>query len=185
MNPGSIEVSTSTPMRYWGGLQRVTLRVVLLALAGSSVLSGILVSADKPQAFVLWPGYVVELPAGHCVTRQNGPDFHVLYVKDRQSPKHAILAGIYCGFAPGFHPDCVKPASRAWKANGLSFQSVRSADGCAEFLVQDPANTQRGSLHVWFGPGAKEHAALAEALVASIRPAPLPLKDPTEPPACD
>lgn len=168
-----------------GGSQPRTLRALLLALAGLSVFTGDLASADKPKGLVIWPGYVVDLPANHCVTRQNGPDFHVLYLKDRQSPKHVILVGIYCGFAPGFHPDCVKPASRTWKANGLSFQSVRSADGCAEFLVQDPANTQRGFLHLWFGPGAKEHAAMAEALVASIRPAPLPLKDVVDPPACD
>lgn len=156
----------------------------LLVSIAAILLSTVLVSAEKPKSLVVWPGYILDVPLNHCVEQRNGPDFHVLYVRDQQSSTHAILAGIYLGFAPDFKPDCAKPATKTWSASGLSFKSVRGAGQCAEVLVQDPANTQRGYLHLWFGPGAKEHAQLAESLITSIRPAPLPLKDVPDPPAC-
>ena len=160
-------------------------RALLLTMAAQVLLAPVLLCAAKSDSMVVWPGYILELPPNHCFTTDNGPDFHVLYLRDRQSSQHVILAGIYAGFAPNFRPECAKPATRKWSANNLSFQSVRSADGCAEFLVNDPANTQRGYLHIWFGPGAKEHSQMAEALIASIRPAPMPLKDVPASPSCN
>ena len=162
----------------------MTVRILLMAAAAPMVLSGALAAEEKTRPLVVWPGYLLELPADHCVRTQNGPDFHVLYVCDRRAPK-TILAGVYCGFAPDFAPACKNPAKRTWTANGLSFKSVRGAEGCAEFLVQDPSDARRGSLDIWFGPEARDHPNLAEALIASVRPAQLPLGDVPDPPACE
>ncbi len=159
-------------------------RTVLLAVALVGLLPAARVRAANPTPVVIWPGYILELPPEYCVATQKGPDFDVLYVRERKLSPSGILVGIYCGFAPKFKPGCAKPAKKGWNAGGLSFRSVRGEEGCAEFLVQDPASSQRGSLHVWFGPGAKKHAALAEALIASIRPAPMPLKNPSVLPKC-
>lgn len=157
-------------------------RIVLAAL----LLAPALVAAAGPaKPLVIWPGYVLELPAEHCVDLSKGPDFDVLYVRARRSSRDEPLAGVYAGFAPSFEPECAKPTRRSWNANGLSFESVRGSEGCAEFLVQDPTNRDRGKLHIWFGPAAKDHSQLAERLVASIRPAAMPVKDVTEPPQCD
>lgn len=158
-------------------------RSVLVSIV-AVLLSTVLASAEKPRSLVVWPGYMFELPPSHCIETRNGPDFHVLYLRDRQSSTHIILAGIYLGFAPSFNPDCAKPVTKTWSAHGLSFKSVRADGPCAEVLVQDPAHTERGYLHLWLGPGAREHMQSAESLIASIRPAPLPLKDVPDTPAC-
>ena len=160
-------------------------RALLLTLAAQALLALAPLSAARCDSMVVWPGYILDLPPNYCVSTDHGPDFRVLYLRDRQSSQHVILAGIYAGLAPDFRPDCTKPATRDWRANDLSFRSVRSSDGCAEFLVNDPASSQRGYLHVWFGPGAKAHPAMAEALIASIRPAPMPLESAPEPPSCN
>jgi hypothetical protein len=128
------------------------LRTLPLTIAAQLLLTSALLSADKPKSLIVWPGYILDLPPNHCVEMSNGPDFHVLYLHDQQSPKHVILTGVCAGFAPNFEPDCAKPAKRTWTANGLTFESVRSADGCAEFLIHDAAKSDRGYLHVWFGP---------------------------------
>ncbi|HEV8269333.1 MAG TPA: hypothetical protein VGR00_13900, partial [Thermoanaerobaculia bacterium] len=121
-------------------------------LASPLLLASLLVAADKVDSLVIWPGYVVGVPPGHCVAQQNGPDFHVLYFRD-QSPQHVNLVGVYAGHHPDFKPECKSPKSRKWTADGLAFESVRGADVCAEFLVHDTAN-ERGFLHIWFCPGA-------------------------------
>lgn len=157
-----------------------------VGIAALLLLPAVVVAAAGPaKPLVIWPGYILALPPEHCVELSKGPDFDVLYVRARQASKDAILAGVYAGFAPSFEPECVKPTRRSWNANGLSFESVRGGDGCAEFLVQDPTKRDRGQLHIWFGPAAKEHPQLAERLVGSIRPAPMPVKDVTELPQCD
>ena len=165
------------------GFRAMRFRSLPVSIA-AVLLSTVLVSAEKPKSLVVWPGYVFDVPPNHCIETRNGPDFHVLYVRDQQSSTHVILAGIYLGFAPSFKPDCAKPVAKSWRANSLSFKSVRGDGQCAEVLVEDPAKTERGYLHLWFGPGAKEHAPMAESLIASIRPAPMPLKDVPDPPAC-
>jgi hypothetical protein len=139
-------------------------------------------AAAAPEALLIWPGYRLELPPGYCVGLSKGADFDVYTV--RSASGAPVLASIYAGYAPNFQPDCEKPTKRSWNANGLSFDSVRGADGCAEFLVHDATNSERGQLHIWFGPAAKEHAQLAERLVESVRPARMPVNDATEPPQC-
>jgi len=138
-------------------------------------------AASAPQALIIWPGYTFEMPAGFCVRQENGPDFHVLYVQDK-TPKHVNLVGIYAGHAPNFEPDCVDPSDRTSTVQGLTVRAVRGKDSCADFLIEDPKNDQRGSLDVWFCPGAKQHPAEAEALVASIRPAAMPFEASDLPP---
>lgn len=159
-------------------------RTVSLAIALVSLLPAARVRAGNPTPVVVWPGYILELPPEYCVATQHGPDFRVLYVRERRLSPSGILVGIYCGFAPDFDPKCAKPVKKSWNAGGLSYKSVRGEEGCAEILVQDPANSHRGSLHIWFGPGARKHAPLAEALLASIRPAPMPLTNPAKLPEC-
>jgi len=139
-------------------------------------------AAAAPHPLLIWPGYLIELPPGYCVGLSKGADFDVYSV--RSASEAPVLAGVYAGYAPSFQPDCEKPTSRTWTANGLSFESVRGTGGCAEFLVRDSTNTERGLLHIWFGPAAKDHPQLAERLVASVRPARMPVKDVTDPPQC-
>lgn len=140
-------------------------------------------AAPDPTILTIWPGYTVGLPAGHCVQVSRGPDFTVLYFRDERAPKSPILVGVYTGHNPR-DPECAKSTARQWTANGLSFKSVRNAEGCAEFAVEDLKKPERGSLHMWFGPGAKDHSDLAEGVVASVHPAPLPIEHPSELPAC-
>ena len=154
--------------------------VALLALASSPSSA-----ADRPTLVALWPGYQIELPGGYCAHLSKGPDIDVLYVRERGAAEESVLAGIYAGYAPSFEPDCAKPTTRTWVSNKLRFKAVRGADACAEFLVEDPTNSERGKLHVWFGPAAKDHSQLAENLVSSIRPAAMPVADATNPPRCD
>jgi hypothetical protein len=144
---------------------------------------GSLSAAPQPTVLTLWPGYTVALPGDHCVEVSRGPDFKVLYFRDQSAPKHPILAGLYAGHNPR-EPECAEATARQWTASGLSFKSARGTEGCAEFLVQDPKNPERGFLHIWFGPGSKDHPQLAEDLVASIRPAPPPFDHPSDLPAC-
>jgi hypothetical protein len=144
-----------------------------------------LVAAPAPKSLTIWPGYVLELPPGYCADLSKGPDFDVLYVWERGTSKDQVLAGIYAGFAPNFEPKCAKPTTRTWNADGLSYKSVQGTNGCSEFLVQDPTNRERGFLHVWYGPAAKDHAQLADRLVESIHPAHMPVPDATNPPPCD
>jgi len=139
----------------------------------------------RPTLVALWPGYQIELPGGYCAQLSKGPDFDVLHVRERGAAEESVLAGIYAGYAPDFAPECAKPTTRTWTSNKLRFKSVRGADACAEFLVEDPTNSERGKLHVWFGPAAKDHPQLAENLVSSIGPAALPMADATNPPRCD
>ena len=155
-----------------------------LAMGGATVAATALAAPASPGALVIWPGYSVELPRDHCVDVHKGPDFDVLYVRRRESKQEDFLLAIYAGYAPKFAPDCSRPTTRKWTASGLSFESVRGAEGCAEFLVRDPTSTERGSLHLWFGPAAAERGQTAERLLASVRPVPLPVKDATAPPAC-
>jgi hypothetical protein len=143
----------------------------------------ILGAAPDPTILTLWPGYTVALPAGHCVEVSRGPDFKVLYFRDQSAPKHPILVGLYAGHNPR-EPECGKSTARQWTANDLSFRSERGSDGCAEFAVADTKKPERGFLHIWFGPGSKDHPQVAEDLVASIRPAPLPVDHPSDLPAC-
>ena len=154
-------------------------------VAAFLTLSSPSIAAVHPTLVALWPGYQIELPGGYCAKLSKGPDFDVLYVRERGAAEDAVLAGIYAGYAPSFEPDCVKPTTRTWVANKLRFKSVRGADACGEFLVEDPTNSERGKLHVWFGPAAKDHPQLAENLVSSIRPAAMPVADATNPPRCD
>jgi hypothetical protein len=120
----------------------------------------------------VWQHFALSLPAGYCVQYQQGPDFVVRYLRASDS-KGPILAGIYTGYAPNFSPDCESPTKRTWTSKSLKFESVEGSDSCAEFLVSDPTSQDRGFLHLWFGPDAKNHPALAHALVDSILPAPL------------
>jgi hypothetical protein len=154
------------------------------AAVAALLLPAGLAAAPPPKPLVIWPGYVFELPPDHCIDLSKGPDFDLLYVRARRSSREAVLTGIYAGFAPSFEPECGKPTRRSWKANGLSFESVRGAEGCAEFLVEDPTNRDRGKLHLWFGPAAKNHPQLAERLLGSIRPAAMPVKDVSDLPQC-
>jgi hypothetical protein len=121
---------------------------------------------------VVWQHFALSLPAGYCVQYQQGPDFVVRYLRAGDS-KGPILAGIYTGYAPNFSPDCKASAKRTWTSKSLKFESVEGSDSCAEFLVSDPTSQDRGFLHLWFGPDAKNHPASAHALVDSISPAPL------------
>lgn len=140
-------------------------------------------AVGAPPTLVIWPGYTFELPANFCVHQDNGPDFHVLYVRDK-TPEHVNLVGIYAGHAPNFEPGCAEPTDRTSTVNGLTVRAVRGKDSCADFLIADPKNPGRGSLDVWFCPGAKQHPAEAEALVASIRPSAMPFEASDLPP-CD
>ena len=156
------------------------LSVLVLTLAAS--LSG---ASHFPTSVLVWPGYLLDLPAGYCADLSKGPDFDVLSIRQAGAADTQALAGIYAGFAPNFKPNCTKASTREWKSNGLSFKSVRGADYCAHFLVHDPTNSERGILHIWFGPAAKDHFQVAENLVASLRPATMPVKDATNPPPCN
>ena len=153
--------------------------------AAALLLAAALGATEHPTSVAVWPGYMVELPAGHCAELTKGPDFDVMRVRDRRAAADAFLVGIYAGFAPNFEPECARPTKRKWTSNRLAFESVRGLGGCAELLVRDPTNSERGVLHIWYGPGARSHGQLAERLVASIRPAPMPMKDATNPPPCD
>ena len=139
-------------------------------------------AADKPTTLKLWPGYSIELPAGHCVQLDRGPDFDVLYFRDEAAPKSPILLGLYTGHNPE-EPKCENGKTKEWNANGLAFLSVRGTDGCAEFAVRDPKKPERGSMHLWFGPAAKERNSLAEAAISSIRPIPF-VERPDDLPKC-
>ncbi|HYR46938.1 MAG TPA: hypothetical protein VER78_08025 [Thermoanaerobaculia bacterium] len=66
-------------------------RALLLTIAAPLMLSAVLVSADKPQSLVVWPGYILELPPDHCVETKYGPDFHNLYLRDRKSAQQEML----------------------------------------------------------------------------------------------
>jgi len=156
----------------------MTLATASLLLLCASALRGV----PDSTTLTLSPGYTVGLPAGYCVERSKGPDFVVLYVRDQAAPKKPVLAGIYGGHNPR-QPECANGKTRQWTANGLSFKSARGSEGCAEFLVQDGKSSERGFLHLWFGPAAKDHSQLAESLIASVHPAPMPV-NPSEPPAC-
>jgi len=159
-------------------LARVPVAALLFLLAFSPPMA-----AAPPSPLLIWPGYLLELPPGYCVGLSKGADFDVYSV--RSASEAPVLAGVYAGYAPSFHPDCEKPTSRTWNANGLSFESVRGTGGCAEFLVHDATNTERGFLHIWFGPAAQDHPQLAERLIASVHPARMPVKDSAEPPQCN
>ena len=157
------------------------LRTLSLAVLAFLLPSSSNPAATTPQALIIWPGYTFEMPDGFCVRQKNGPDFHVLYVQDK-TPEHVNLVGIYAGHAPSFEPDCVDPSDHTSTVHGLTVRAVRGKDSCADFLIADPKNAQRGSLDVWFCPGAKQHPAEAEALVASIRPAAMPFEASDLPP---
>jgi hypothetical protein len=140
-------------------LNATTLRITL-ALAAAVGCSA--VEADAPpRRLLLWPGYSLEIPAGYLADVREGPDFFVHYVHDDTSPDSPLLIGIYSGYAPDFDPECTNAETRMWSAHDLEFQSVRGTDGCAEFLVRDPAVSDRGLLHLWFGPAARDRAQLA------------------------
>lgn len=143
------------------------------------------VAATEPPGPVVvnWQGYSLEAPLGYCVESHMGPDFLVRYLRSGRD-KGPVLVGVYTGDWPNFHPDCSQATQRSWTSHGLSFQSVRGAENCAEFLVNDPRNKERGFLHIWFGPDAKDHSELAQRFVDSVRPAPKDAKS-TEPPACN
>ena len=157
------------------GLRYIFAPVLLLAAGAPTNL--------PPATLTLWPGYTIGLPAGHCVELSRGPDFDVLYFRDQKSPKRPILAGVYAGHNPK-ELECANAKTRDWSADGLSFKSARGSEGCAEFLVQDPKKPERGFLHIWFGPAAKDNPDLAEGVVSSVRPAPLPVTRPDDLPTC-
>ena len=156
-------------------IRRLPFALLLLLAAAAS-------AAEKPTTLKLWPGYSIELPAGHCVQLDRGPDFDVLYFRDEADPKGPILLGLYTGHNPE-EPKCENGTTKEWNANGLAFLSVRGRDGCAEFAVSDPKKPERGAMHLWFGPAAKEHRSLAEAAIASIRPIPF-VERPDDLPKC-
>jgi len=131
----------------------------------------------------LWPGYTIGLPVNYCVNLSRGPDFDTLYFRDRGAPNAPLLAGLYAGHNPAEFK-CIDPTSREWDAHGLHFKSVHNSGGCSEFQVQDPKKPERGFLHIWFGPAAKDHQNLAEGLVASVRAAALPVYRPDDLPIC-
>src|SRR5262245_52082 len=147
----------------------------------------LLATANHPAAaattLTLWPGYTIDLPPGYCVALDRRADFDLVYFHDRQLPKGPILVGIYSGHNPE-DLECPKATNKEWRANGLSFKSARNKDGCAEFLVKDQTRQERGFLHIWFGPAAKDHQKLAEGVVASVRTAPLPVYRPDDLPTC-
>jgi hypothetical protein len=153
-------------------------------LAGALLAAAPAVSAAEAQKITVWPGYVLELPADHCVSVTKGPDFDVYYVREQGAPPERVLLAVYAGYHPDFEPECERPTTRSWTASGLSFESVTGSGGCAEHLVRDPTNSERGSLHVWFGPAARERRHLAERFVSSIRPAQMPVRDAGVPPQC-
>ena len=104
-------------------------------------------------------------------------------VREQSAPKGPNLIGLYAGHNPE-ELECPKAETRQWEANGLSFKSARGSDGCAEFLVEDPKRPERGYLHLWFGPVAKDHPQAAEGVVASIHPSSLPVYRPDDLPTC-
>src|SRR5262249_53485212 len=128
-------------------------------------------------------GYTIARPAGHCVELSRRADFDIVDFHDQTAPKGPILVGIYAGHNPE-NLECSKPTTREWSANGLSFKSARGSDGCAEFLIQDPKKPERGFLHIWFGPAAKDRKDLAESVVTSIHPSSLPVYRPDDLPTC-
>ena len=105
-----------------GMLLRNIVTAVLILCAGA------LRAAPSPTTLTLWPGYIIELPAGHCVELSRGPDFDVLYFRDQGAPNAPILAGIYAGHNAK-ELECAKATARQWNANGLAFKSVRASDG--------------------------------------------------------
>jgi hypothetical protein len=135
-----------------------------------------------PTSLALWPGYTVQLPADHCVALDRRVDFDLVYFHRSSDPKGPILLGIYSGHNPE-NLDCTG-AKKHWEANGLAFDSARGPGDCAEFLIQDPKKPERGFLHIWFGPAAKDHQRDAEAVVASVRMATLPVYRPDNLPLC-
>jgi len=160
-------------------------RMIGLNRLGNAALIAVTLAggAPAPTTLILWPGYTIELPANHCVSLSRGPDFDTLSFRDRSVPKAPPLAGLYAGHNPE-ELKCAEPTSREWDANGLHFKSVRGSDGCAEFQIEDSKQPERGFLHVWFGPGAKDHPQLAEGLVASVKPAKLPVYRSDDLPFC-
>jgi hypothetical protein len=158
--------------------------MIVRVLLGVIVAFGTTGDVAGQAAFTVWPGYDLQLPAGYCAKVQKGPDFDVFYVHER-SPNAPQLLAFYAGYAPNFEPECAKPSTREWTARTLSFKSVRGSDGCAEFLVHDPTNAERGFLHIWFGPGATDHPQIAESFLGTIRPARMPVKDGSNPPSCN
>jgi len=81
-----------------------------------------------PTSLTLWPGYIIELPPGHCVALDRRVDFDLVYFHDRHTPKGPVLVGIYAGHNPE-NLACPKPDTRQWDANGLVYKSARSAGG--------------------------------------------------------
>lgn len=154
-----------------------------LATAVLILWTGALRAAPSAATVTLWPGYTIELPAGHCVELSRRVDFDVIYIRDPSAPKTPVLVGVYAGHNPE-NLDCANATVRQSSANGLSVRSARAPDGCAEFLVQDVKTHERGFLHIWFGPAAKDHPERAENVVASVRQAPLPVYRPDNLPAC-
>lgn len=126
--------------------------------------------AASSSVAVVWQHFALSLPAGYCVSYQQGPDFVVRYLRAGDS-KGPILAGVYTGHAPNFSPECKSASKRTWTSKSLKLEAVEGSDACAEFLVSDPKNQDRGFLHLWFGPDAKSHSDLAHSLVDSIAPA--------------
>ena len=153
----------------------VTLALLLLASPISA--------ATAPPTVVLWPGYRVVLPAEHCIDLSRRVDFDLIYFHGVGDPDGPILVGIYAGHNPE-NLDCPKGDTKEWIANGLRFKSVRSNEGCAEFLIDDPATPERGYLHIWFGPAAKNDPKAAEAVISSVQPVPLPVYRPDDLPFC-
>ena len=155
-----------------------------LALAPAILLfAAVLRTSPESTLLTLWPGYTIALPATYCVELSRGPDFDVLYFRDSNVPKRPILVGVYAGHNPREF-ECSKAATRTWSNNGLSFKSARGSEGCAEFLVRDPEKPERGVVHIWFGPRAKDQPQLAERVVESVRRSSLPVYRPDNLPAC-
>ena len=157
-------------------------------ITSSALAMLLLAAASQPAAgaatLTLWPGYTIELPRGYCVVLERRADFDLVYFHDRHAPKGPVLVGIYAGHNPE-DLECPKAAKRQWNANNLNFKSARNAAGCAEFLVQDLNTAERGFLHLWFGPAAKDHQDLARAVIASVHASSLPVYRPDDLPTCE
>lgn len=156
------------------------IRLVLNAACACLVATG--AQAAPTSVPVVWQHFALSVPAGYCVDHQQGPDFVVRYIRSGDS-KGPILAGVYTGHAPNFSPDCKSASKRHSIRKSLKFDSVEGSDSCAEYLVSDPKNEDRGFLHLWFGPDAKTHSDIAHSVVDSIAPAAM-TADNVEGPTC-
>ena len=113
-------------------------------------------------------GAWLTLPRFITPVKRHGPDFDTFSFLDGK--KKQVLF-VYVGYAPRFPSDSAPKSARrgAGKIHGLAFQEVRWQDGkhaCREVLVKlDP----RLAAHCLYSVSGQQDAALADALIASLR----------------